>query len=404
MSLYRSASTEQFGAILVRVQIPTLGGYSTKKIDKQASVRDTVRIINATLPEHLRSDRYRLFCNGMRMLDEDRSINSYGVKEMDILELKRGMEYELEDITGPQSTKLCLEGDSLLCIEAIKKLARILCPDLPYSEHEYKLFKISDGGSLSPLDDQRPFASYKLMPKEELSFAYRKKGSSDFSFKKLLVVYSPIHFMEEQRVMFLKKGYLKKQGGSDGGRKNWRKRFFICSERTISYFKNERAYDSNQKALGILFWDDFVEVSAELPNLEEARKLKKERPDAFFFCLKTLDRNLYMYAGSKKEQEDWIQSIKNLGEIALALKAFDLDDVVQQRKIEKQSIMQSIGRKVKTKDNSKVQGSISSPYNLQHKAHVNFDFKWAGDDPEELFEIQELLGKGYVVHLYTWEG
>lgn len=78
----RTISTDKLGSILVRIQIPTLGGYSTKKIDRQASIRDTVRIINSTLPEHLRSDRYRLYCNGMRMLDEDRTMISYGVKEM----------------------------------------------------------------------------------------------------------------------------------------------------------------------------------------------------------------------------------------------------------------------------------------------------------------------------------
>lgn len=197
--------------------------------------------------------------------------------------------------------------------------------------------------------------------------------------------------------MFLKKGYLKKQGGSDGGRKNWRKRYFVCSERSISYYKDEKSHETNQKPLGILFWDDFVEVSTEWPNAEEFKKLKKERPDAFFFCLKTIDRILWMYAGGKKEQEEWMQSMKNLGEIALALKSVEHDDVVQQKKLEKQTIMQSIGRKMKNKDSPVVQGSISNPYNLQHKAHVNFDFKWAGDDPEELFEIQELLGKGYVI-------
>lgn len=68
--------------ILVRVHIPTLGGYSTKKINKSSTVREIIKSLNTNLPENLRSERYRLFCNGMRMLDEDRSINSYGVKEM----------------------------------------------------------------------------------------------------------------------------------------------------------------------------------------------------------------------------------------------------------------------------------------------------------------------------------
>lgn len=379
--------------ILVRVHIPTLGGYSTKKFDLSSTVRETIKSLNSTLPEHLRSERYRLFCNGMRMLDEDRSINSYGVKEMDVLELKRGMEYEFEHKTADSINRVYLEGEDITCEQAAKKLSRFLCNDSQLVDHDFKIFKMSDTGSLSPLDDNVKFASYKLKPQDDISFMIRKKGSNDNHFTKMTMIYSPFQSLEDQRVMFLKKGYLKKQGGSDGGRRNWRKRYFVCSERTIAYFKDEKAYETNQKALGILFWDDFIEVSAGVPSSEDPKKLKKERPDALFFCLKTSDRILWMYATNKKDLEDWILSIKSLGEIALALKAIEVDDVVQQRKIENQNMMISIGRKVKAKDSQQIQG-ISLPYNLQHKAHVNFDFKWAGDDPEELFEMQELLGKG----------
>lgn len=75
-------NTKANNIILVRVHIPTLGGYSTKKINKSSTVREIIKSLNSNLPDHLRSERYRLFCNGMRMLDEERSINSYGVKEM----------------------------------------------------------------------------------------------------------------------------------------------------------------------------------------------------------------------------------------------------------------------------------------------------------------------------------
>jgi serine/threonine protein kinase len=42
-----------------------------------------------------------------------------------------------------------------------------------------------------------------------------------------------------------------------------------------------------------------------------------------------------------------------------------------------------------------VQGTIGVPYNVQLKVSVNFDFKWSsGEDPDELFEMQEMLGQG----------
>lgn len=312
----------------------------------------------------------------------------------DVLELNRGMEYEFEDRRKEPFTKLYLEGEQMTSEQAARKLSRILYPDLSLNDYEVKLFKVSETGSLSPLDNEKKFASYKFVPQDEISFMIRKKGTNDNNFVKLTVIYSPYHSLEEQRVMFLKKGYLKKQGGSDGGRKNWRKRYFVCSERSIAYYKDEKAYESKQKPLGMLFWDDFIEVSVGLPDTEESKKLKKERPNALFFCLKTSDRILWMYAVDKKDLEDWVLSIKSLGEIALTLKSVECDDILQQRRIENQNMMISIGRKIKNKESQPIVQGISLPYNPQHKAHVNFDFKWAGDDPEELFEIQELLGKG----------
>lgn len=38
--------------------------------------------------------------------------------------------------------------------------------------------------------------------------------------------------------------------------------------------------------------------------------------------------------------------------------------------------------------------SVGNPYNLKHKVHVNFDFQWSGQNPVEMFDIQEKLGEG----------
>ena len=37
----------------------------------------------------------------------------------------------------------------------------------------------------------------------------------------------------------VKKGYLQKLGGGDGGRQNWKKRFFVYKTKTLEYYENE---------------------------------------------------------------------------------------------------------------------------------------------------------------------
>lgn len=42
-------------------------------------------------------------------------------------------------------------------------------------------------------------------------------------------------------------------------------------------------------------------------------------------------------------------------------------------------------------------------YNVHHKVHVDFDLKWHGQEPTEMFEIYEKLGEGYIIfymHIY----
>lgn len=46
---------------------------------------------------------------------------------------------------------------------------------------------------------------------------------------------------------------------------------------------------------------------------------------------------------------------------------------------------------------------IGVPFNVQHTSHVSFDFQWSGEkNPEEIFELQDKLGQGYVVHEYLY--
>lgn len=74
------ASVDVAELIPLKVQLPTIAGYITKKFPKNATVREVIEKLNETLPENARSPRYRLHVNGLRLLDETRTIGSHGVK------------------------------------------------------------------------------------------------------------------------------------------------------------------------------------------------------------------------------------------------------------------------------------------------------------------------------------
>ncbi|KAJ5068579.1 sterile20-like kinase isoform b-related [Anaeramoeba ignava] len=43
---------------------------------------------------------------------------------------------------------------------------------------------------------------------------------------------------------------------------------------------------------------------------------------------------------------------------------------------------------------------ISKPYNFQHVQHVDFDYKWSGEDPESIFTLEDVLGEGSYGKVY----
>jgi len=44
---------------------------------------------------------------------------------------------------------------------------------------------------------------------------------------------------------------------------------------------------------------------------------------------------------------------------------------------------------------TKKDDNYSMPYNVKHNQHVDFNFTWVGQKPDELFEIGEQLGIGF---------
>jgi len=68
-----------------------------------------------------------------------------------------------------------------------------------------------------------------------------------------------------------KVGYLNKQGGGEGGHKNWKKRFFVLDnpEGKLDYFTDEGAYQKGKPPLGTLKLDIY---KAKAEFVEEGKK------------------------------------------------------------------------------------------------------------------------------------
>jgi len=54
---------------------------------------------------------------------------------------------------------------------------------------------------------------------------------------------SRVTYSTLQKLAHMKQGYLKKQGGSEGGRKNWRKRYFVLTDQSLAYYEDLKAFE-----------------------------------------------------------------------------------------------------------------------------------------------------------------
>lgn len=96
-------------------------------------------------------------------------------------------------------------------------------------------------------------------------------------------------------------GWLTKQGGSRGGRKNWKTRFFQLSEKHLLYFKNNKSLDN---PLGEFLTDDLTAVAVT----NNAMK------DAHLFDLIYPTRTVRVYAATEEDRKNWIDAINQPAE------------------------------------------------------------------------------------------
>ena len=57
-------------------------------------------------------------------------------------------------------------------------------------------------------------------------------------------------------------------------------------------------------------------------------------------------------------------------------------------------LTKKVKKEKKSKKNAKDDSNVGNPYNVVHKVHVNFNYEWSGQNPEQVFRIDEKLGQG----------
>jgi len=92
----------------------------------------------------------------------------------------------------------------------------------------------------------------------------------------------------------VKSGELQKLGGGDGGRQNWKKRFFVYKTKTLEYYENEKQYTTGGKYKGVIVLDCYY-----------AAKNETKGQDAEF-SVYAYPKNMTCRASNPQEMQEWI--------------------------------------------------------------------------------------------------
>lgn len=88
-----------------------------------------------------------------------------------------------------------------------------------------------------------------------------------------------------------------------------------------------------------------------------------------------------------------VDSKDNIPKHLIPEKKQDKQEKDAKKKKEKESKKKAVG---KGEEIAIIGKDISAPFNVQHRVHVDFDYKWTGQDPEDVFELTVKLGEGYI--------
>lgn len=110
----------------------------------------------------------------------------------------------------------------------------------------------------------------------------------------------------------LRQGYLEKKGGGEGGRRSWKKRWFVLTDTKLFYFKTEQETALlAPKPQGVIELEDFVKWSAAA---------EEKKGGGFVFSIETHHRAWSFKTETKEEQAQWSSSVGAIGELLKAAK------------------------------------------------------------------------------------
>ena len=100
---------------------------------------------------------------------------------------------------------------------------------------------------------------------------------------------------EEELVAPRHKGWLQKLGGAEGGRQNWKKRFFVLKN-DLSYYDSDKQYEKGKDPKGVVALDCHYTCPVEGSELE--------------FAVHAYPRTLMCKASNVEEMQEWIGILK----------------------------------------------------------------------------------------------
>ena len=99
----------------------------------------------------------------------------------------------------------------------------------------------------------------------------------------------------------VKSGYLQKLGGGDGGRQNWKKRFFVYKTKTLEYYENEKDHTAGKKYKGVIVLDCYYAAQNETKGQDAE------------FSIYAYPKNMTCRGSSPQEMNEWIDILNQPG-------------------------------------------------------------------------------------------
>ena len=109
----------------------------------------------------------------------------------------------------------------------------------------------------------------------------------------ILVMYECLD--EHPEVLF--SGFLDKLGGGLGGRKSWNKRYFVLTERNLSYYKTQDDFENGERPAGVILLNAYFVCETE-------------NTEACEFMIHSYPKSLVCRADSPKTMKDWLAILR----------------------------------------------------------------------------------------------